>query len=455
MDKLEEPTISVGIMAAERTVQILLTGPFRMDRHVKVPAGQYTVRAGERGIRLSHIKKDIAIERPFLELVPEFPQRSYTVLHKLPVGTGFHWQHHEDRKFEGHVLIRPVGEQTVEVINKLPIETYLSSVVASEMNENAPLEFLRAHAVISRSWAMTKIRARGLPPCPPDTLPMEQENHDRILRWTGAEIHEGFDVCASDHCQRYRGVPKEGASNSTRAVEDTQGEVLMYGGHICDTRYAKCCGGMTENFRTAWEDRDIPYLRALADNDHGPLPFDLPLSDEANARAWIMGSPTAYCNVRNRELLESILPTMDSQTVDFFRWQTLYSQEEIRAIIVQKTGRSLGHILDLVPLERGGSGRIIQLHIVGTEGTLTVGKELEIRRVLSRTHLYSSAFLVSKEPGRGNTPGAFRFVGAGWGHGVGLCQIGAAMMAVRGKTYRDILDHYFPGTSLRPRYGRE
>jgi len=283
---------------------------------------------------------------------------------------------------------------------------------------------------------------------------MDQKDQDRILHWTGAEIHEGFDVCADDHCQRYRGIHRERASNSARAVQDTQGEVLIYGGRICDTRYSKCCGGMTEHFRTAWEDRDIPYLRALPDNDHAPVSFGLPLSDEANARAWITGSPEAYCNVKNCELLESILPSMDSQTVDFFRWQTLYSQEEIGRIIVQKTGRNLGRILDLVPLERGGSGRIIHLHIVGTGGTLTVGKELEIRRVLSRTHLYSSAFVVSKEPGRTNIPRAFRFVGAGWGHGVGLCQIGAAMMAVRGKTYRDILRHYFPGTSLRPSYGK-
>lgn len=228
----------------------------------------------------------------------------------------------------------------------------------------------------------------------------------------------------------------------------------MYGGQICDTRYSKCCGGMTEYFGTAWEDRDIPYLKAVPDNNHAPLSFGLPLSDEANARAWITGSPESYCNMRNRDLLESILPSSDSETVDFFRWQRLYSQEELSQIIVQKTGRDLGHIFDLVPLERGASGRIIRLLIAGTGGTLTVGKELEIRRVLSRTHLYSSAFVVSREPGKTNIPKAFRFVGAGWGHGVGLCQIGAAVMAVREKTYREILRHYFPGTSLKHGYGK-
>jgi stage II sporulation protein D len=453
MDVFEKPMISVGIMAAKRTVHIRLTGTFRMDRGVTLPPGEYTVRADKDRVFISNLGGENFVAQRSLALIPGSSQESRVVLRRVPVGTGFHWQQYQDRTFEGHLEIQPIGGVNLQVINRLPLETYLCSVVGSEMSENAPPEFLKAHAVISRSWAMRRIGAK-ISPCSPAGASTDQTDHDTILRWSGTQVHDGFDVCAEDHCQRYRGFQGEAASNPTRAVQNTQGEVLMYGDRICDTRYSKCCGGMTENFAAAWEDKEIPYLRGLPDNDQPPSPSCLPLSVESNARAWITGSPEAYCNVEDRDLLGSILPSLDSRTVDFFRWQTGYSQEELGQTIVQKTGRDLGQILDLVPLQRGASGRIIRLRIVGTMKSLTVGKELEIRRVLSPTHLYSSAFVVFKEPGTKNIPKAFRFVGAGWGHGVGLCQIGAAILALHGKTYRGILHHYFPRTDLRARYGK-
>jgi len=453
MDVVEKPMISVGVMAAKGTVHIRLTGPFRMDRGVTLPPGEYAVRADKDRVLLSNLNGDTSVAQHSLALIPGSPTESRVLLRRVPVGTGFHWQQYQDRTFEGRLEMQPLGGMNLQVINRLPLETYLSSVVGSEMSENAPPEFLKAHAVISRSWAIRRVEAEYAPPSPAATS-TDQTDRDRILRWTGTQIHDGFDVCADDHCQRYRGFQGAAASNPTRAVQNTRGEVLVYGDRICDTRYSKCCGGMTENFSAAWEDKEVPYLRGVPDNDQPPSPSCLPLSVEDNARAWITSFPEAYCNVEDRHLLGSILPSLDSRTVDFFRWQTRYSQEELGLTIVQKTGMDLGHILDLMPLQRGASGRIIRLRIVGTKRSLIVGKELEIRRALSPTHLYSSAFVVFKEPDTKNVPNAFRFVGAGWGHGVGLCQIGAAILALRGKTYRAILDHYFPGADLRPGYGK-
>jgi len=364
---------------------------------------------------------------------------------------GFHWEERQDLTLQGEFHIECLEEKKLLVISRLPLETYLSSVLGSEMSGTAPLEFLKAHAVISRSWALRRMEKKGAI-ASSGSLPTEP-TEETIFRWTGAESHQAFHVCADDHCQRYRGFLKETASTTKRAVQETRGEILVYGNEICDTRYSKCCGGMTENFRTAWEDLDVPYLRGLPDNDHPPSGFCFPLSEHAHAEAWITGSPEAFCNTRERELSEAILSPIDRQTTDFYRWEISYSQEEISEIVTQKTGRRLGWIRDLLPVERGVSGRILRLRILGTSLTLTVGKELEIRRILSPTHLFSSAFVVKKESGRQGIPSVFRFVGAGWGHGVGLCQIGAAAMATRGRSYREILRHYFPGTSLTKRHG--
>ncbi len=443
--------ISVGVMTVQEPIEFRLVTSFEANRKMRLSPGEYRVRLDGGRISLLTNKGQAVMRAHSLRLLPRHLRGSPLVLRQVPIGIGFHWEEKQDLTLQGEFHIEcPEGEELL-VINRLPLETYLSSVLGSEMSGTAPLEFLKAHAVISRSWALRRMERKGAiaSPASRPTEPTE----GTILRWTGAESHEAFDVCADDHCQRYRGFLKETARPTKRAVQETRGEILVYGNEICDTRYSKCCGGMTENFKTAWEDLDVPYLRGLPDNDHPPSGFCFPLSENRHAEAWITGSPDAFCNTRERELFEAILSPIDRQTTDFYRWQISYSQEEISEIVSQKTGRRLGWIRDLFPVERGVSGRIFRLRILGTSLNLTVGKELEIRRILSPTHLFSSAFIVEKEPGNQGIPSVFRFVGAGWGHGVGLCQIGAAAMATRGRSYREILRHYFPGTRLTKRNG--
>ncbi len=448
IDMTKEPMISVGVTSVESAVNFRLIGHFEANGRMRLPQGEYTARLD--GGRISILSRDggMIIRDPSIGLLPELPGKNRFVLGKVPIGAGFHWEQRQDLTFQGELHVRSFDDEHLQVINRLPLETYLSSVIGSEMSGTAPFEFLKAHAVISRSWALRRID-RGPGPASSTSSHVKPTDGETILRWTGAEAHKGFDVCADDHCQRYRGVLEGTAANAERAVQETRGEVLTHENEICDARYSKCCGGMTESFRAAWDDRNIPYLTGLPDNDHFPLEFSYPLTEEENAQAWITRSPEAYCNTKDRQLLEMILSQLDWPTRDFFRWQEVYTQKEISEIVAEKAGSNLGRIRDLLPLARGVSGRIIRLRIVGTARTVTVGKELEIRRVLSPTHLYSSAFVIQREGERGEIPRSFRLLGAGWGHGVGLCQIGAAVMATQGRPYRELLEHYFPGTSLR------
>ncbi|MBW2056939.1 MAG: SpoIID/LytB domain-containing protein [Deltaproteobacteria bacterium] len=449
----KEPNISVGITTAKKIFHFRLTGTFTSLPKATLSSGRYTACLGEGGISVIDDSGRVILQQPSIALSPQVPERSCFGLARVPVGEGFHWEYTQDLSFRGELRIRPFPPEGLQVINTLPLEAYLCSVVGSEMSAAAPLEFLKAHAVISRSWAIRRITGKDRPADPPP--PTRRPAPDgEIFSWTGAEIHETFDVCADDHCQRYRGILRETASVLEKAVRETRGQILTYGGEICDTRYSKCCGGMTEDFNSVWEDLDIPYLRSLPDNESPARGFSFPLSVEENARRWITGSPEAYCRTTDRGIIETVLPPSDRETGDFFRWERLYSQDELSLILGEKTGRDLGQIRDLLPLQRGGSGRIIRLRVVGTRSTLDVGKELEIRRVLSPTHLYSSAFFVEKEATPGGVPKRFRLLGAGWGHGVGLCQIGAAVMAIHGKTYGEILRHYFPNTRLDRAYDR-
>ncbi len=344
----------------------------------------------------------------------------------LTIGIGFRWERKERQVFRGTIrLIK--REAGLSVINDVSLEDYVTSVISSEMSATCPLELLKAHAVISRSWLW-------FPKVSPAHAGGQQrtESHE-ILRWYGREAHPDFDVCADDHCQRYQGITKA----SSRAVIDatcaTAGEFLRFKGAICDARFSKSCGGITERFATAWEDDDIPYLQSIYD---GPLNLGT-----ANSETWIRSSPPAYCNTDDSELLARLLPGFDQETHDFYRWQVAYTPEELGELIRQRLGVELGPIRELQPLARGPSGRLNRIKVTGERDYLVIGKELEIRRALSRTHLYSSAFVVDKEPGR------FVLSGAGWGHGVGLCQIGAAVMATEGKTYIEILQHYYRGTT--------
>lgn len=344
-------------------------------------------------------------------------------LDDMTIGIGFHWERKERQVFRGSLRIikRAAG---LTVINDVPLEEYVTSVISSEMSASCPIELLKAHAVISRSWL--KANAAIVPP-PPQT-------GTEIIRWYGREAHSDFDVCADDHCQRYQGITKTFSAAASEATRATAGEFLRYGGSICDARFSKSCGGITEIYSTAWDDRDIPYLQSVYD---GPQDNSSYTPD-----SWIRSNPPAYCNTQDAELLARILPGFDQETRDFFRWQVAYTGEELGELIKSRLGLDLGPILDLQPLARGPSGRIFRLQVSGKGASIIIGKELEIRRALSSSHLYSSAFVVDREAGR------FVLRGSGWGHGVGLCQIGAAVMANEGKGYREILRHYYRGTKM-------
>ena len=353
----------------------------------------------------------------------EFEQREQCFLLKnVRIGIGFHWDRHEDQIFEGRLTIRKNADGTETAINTLPLEDYLTSVISSEMSADSPLELLKAHAVISRSWA---------------------------IRAIGHTEHVGFDVCADDHCQRYQGITVEGRMEVTNAIKATRGQVLAHDDRICDARFSKCCGGVSEEYQYCWENTPKPYLVAVRDGS-GKLPD---LTDEATANEWIRSAPPSFCNTDDRRILAEVLNDYDQETADFYRWRVEYSQKELATLISEKSKEDFGHIIDLIPLDRGKSGRIWRLKIVGSKKTLIIGKELEIRRTLSKSHLYSSAFVVDRDDiDADGIPQRFVITGAGWGHGVGLCQIGAAVMSDEGFSYDNILLHYYRGAEIKKLY---
>lgn len=372
-------------------------------------------------------------------------------LHKVKIGIDFHWEREEDQVFSGDLTIIPDQEgKHLIAINSLPVEDYLISVISSEMNGDAPEEFLKAHAVISRSWLLARPTLGGGTGSMHAGQSAARNETDRIIRWYDREDHTLFDVCADDHCQRYQGLLRSGNPNIRKAVEATRGQVLTYGDTVCDARFSKCCGGMTEIFSACWADEDYPYLRAVRDNSSGKCISGIPdLENEDTARRWILSSPEAFCNTDDRKLLSTVLNSYDQETSDFFRWKTEYTQAELRELLLRRSGIDFGDIISLTPVKRGKSGRITELRITGTLRTVTVGKELEIRRWLSESHLYSSAFTIDTEGvSEKGIPARFILHGAGWGHGVGLCQTGAAAMSAKGYSYKEILSHYFTGSEL-------
>jgi len=382
-------------------------------------------------------------------LTPEDVKESSFTLHAVTIGVDFHWERKEDQVFKGS-LKYIVEDNKITAVNVLSIEDYLTSVISSEMRATASEEFLEAHAVISRSWLLAQIQKSR-------RLKSEGKKYDthfvsekEIIKWYDREDHLNFDVCADDHCQRYQGITRASSPAVVKVIENTYGEVLTYDGNICDTRYYKCCGGMTELFENVWEPVNHPYLSGIADNETVAENKNIDLTDEKEAIKWISGKPAAFCNTSDSEVLTQVLNDYDQETVDFFRWKVTYTQKELSSLIKERTGIDFGIITGLVPLERGVSGRIIRLQIEGTKETMIIGKELEIRKSLSKSHLYSSCFYVEKTGSGEET--VFIIHGAGWGHGVGLCQIGAAMMGARGYSYSEILGHYFPGATLKRLY---
>ena len=368
------------------------------------------------------------------------PEHPTFLLNNVRIGIGFHWDRLEDQEFEGTLEIRNNADGTQTAINRLDVEDYLSSVITSEMSATSSLELLKAHAVISRSWVLRPIISPSTCTDKPDL-----SDPDRHVIWYERDAHEGFDVCADDHCQRYEGITRrdehpEAAANVQQAIDATRGQVLMYDGKVCDARFYKSCGGATELFENAWANEHYDYLEAVRDEIGTPLPD---LTIEENAQDFIRTAPSAYCNTNDQAILSQVLNNYDQETKDFYRWTVKYTKEELSDIIRERSGIDFGEILDLVPIKRGPSARLYEMQIVGSKRTMVIGKELEIRKWLSKSHLYSSAFVVDR-----NEAGDYILTGAGWGHGVGLCQIGAAVMAAKGFTYEQILSHYFPGSKL-------
>lgn len=364
---------------------------------------------------------------------------SLFVLHDVVIGVNFHWQRTESQTFKGELRFI-VEEGEVRAINRIDVEEYLVSVISSEMSAASSLEFLKAHAIVSRSWLYAQLLRKEKV----GQSTLGWENGSEIVRWYAREDHALFDLCADDHCQRYQGVTRVQNPNVIRAVKETAGLVLKYGGEVCDARFSKCCGGVTELFSSCWENDDPAYLQAFRDFDcDKPLPD---LSTEEGARRWIEDEPQSFCLTNDKNVLSQILNGYDRETNDFYRWTLEYSQEELSLIVAERSGIDFGTVEDLVPVERGPSGRITRLRIVGSKTSRVVGKELEIRRWLSRTHLYSSAFVVDRIRNNGSV--SFVLKGAGWGHGVGLCQVGAAVMGERGFDCMHILLHYYRGAEI-------
>ena len=391
-----------------------------------------------------------------LSFTPQQDTSSFFELQDVTIGINFHWERKEVQRFKGELKII-VEDDRLTAINIISIEDYLTSVISSEMSATASLELLKAHAVISRSWLLNKLKvANGKLKVimhPDNTANFELSTlPSQLIKWYDHEAHKNFDVCADDHCQRYQGITRTSTPQAIEAVFATRGEVLMYEGEICDARFSKCCGGAFEEFQNCWENVKHPYLIGQRDSKTETRLPDL--TKEAEADKWIRTSPTAFCNTHNKQVLSQVLNNYDQETTDFYRWRVCYSQQELSELIHKRSGIEFGKIIDLIPVERGTSGRLVRLKIVGTLRTLIIGKELEIRRTLSSSHLYSSAFVVDKEykEDEKEIPSRFILTGSGWGHGVGLCQIGAAVMGEQGYKYKEILSHYYPGSAIEQQY---
>ena len=439
-NRKEEPIVSVGIVSASKLC-------FSLNAPYTVCGSQ---RCGKQVVELSEGR--ILWENTLYDELlfdPTDAQSSFT-LEDVTIGINFHWERKEAQTFLGKLRFI-VEDNNICAINELPVETYLTSVISSEMRATSSLELLKAHAVISRSWLLAQMEQRKAENNNVEKQPSFFKTDEEIVRWYDREDHKRFDVCADDHCQRYQGITKAANKHVVEAIQQTAGEILTSHGEICDARYSKCCGGAVEEFQYCWENIKKPYLQALPDAlpDSTPLPD---LTDEAVACQWILSSPDAFCNTTDQKVLSQVLNDFDQETTDFYRWSQTYSQTEVKQLLEEKLEVQFGDIIDLVPLSRGKSGRIYRLKIVGKERTLIIGKELEIRRALSKSHLYSSAFIVEKADIKDGVPQKFIIKGAGWGHGVGLCQIGAAMMGKQGYRYKEILLHYYKGAEITKAY---
>ena len=441
-NKGKQPDVTVGIVSAQK-IHFSLNKPY-LAKGEKV-LGEQVVEFSEGGVLWN------GNQYSQLTFHPQSADASFS-LSDVTIGVNFHWERKETQTFLG-TLRFVVESDKIVAINELPVEKYLESVISSEMSATSSLELLKAHAVISRSWLLAQMKKRREVAESGNNFFSFTKKEDTLIRWYDREDHTLFDVCADDHCQRYQGITKETSPHVAEAIRQTKGQILMDGEEICDARFSKCCGGITEEFQYCWEDTPKTYLTAVRDIALG-VEHTLPnLINEEEAEKWIRFNPPAFCNTQDKKILSEVLNDYDQETVNFYRWKETLSQEKLQQLIADKLKMDLGAILDMKAVERGKSGRISKLQIIGTEKTFTIGKELEIRRTLSDSHLLSSAFVVDKyDKDEQGVPQRFELIGAGWGHGVGLCQIGAAVMGEQGYHYDAILLHYYQGAEIKKLY---
>ena len=441
-NKGKQPDVTVGIVSAQK-IHFSLNKPY-LAKGEKV-LGEQVVEFSEGGVLWN------GNQYSQLTFHPQSADASFS-LSNVTIGVNFHWERKETQTFLG-TLRFVVESDKIVAINELPVEKYLESVISSEMSATSSLELLKAHAVISRSWLLAQMKKRREVAESGNNFFSFTKKEDTLIRWYDREDHTLFDVCADDHCQRYQGITKETSPHVAEAIRQTKGQILMDGDEICDARFSKCCGGITEEFQYCWEDTPKTYLTAVRDIALG-VEHTLPnLTNEEEAEKWIRFNPPAFCNTQDKKILSEVLNDYDQETVNFYRWKETLSQEKLQQLIADKLKMDLGAILDMKAVERGKSGRISKLQIIGTEKIFTIGKELEIRRTLSDSHLLSSAFVVDKyDKDEQGVPQRFELIGAGWGHGVGLCQIGAAVMGEQGYHYDAILLHYYQGAEIKKLY---
>lgn len=442
---MKEPTIKVGILVDQNEISFKLHGDFLLNNKIKLSNKSLKAQANGRSIILKD-RNSILFQEDSLLFKPIKQKETKFEVENVTIGIDFHWEQKENEIFEGNILIINRNKK-LTLINEINVEKYLQSVISSEMNSDSPYEYLKAHSIISRSWLLAQlVKSKNQTNV---NTPIIDES-ERII-WYDKSKHTDFDVCADDHCQRYQGITRIQKNNVSKAIEETSGLVLVYNDEICDARFSKCCGGILEEYENVWDDTHYPYLVALFDGENKDS-FLYPKTEEEFIN-FIKSNPKAYCNTDNTKLLQTVLNEYDQTTKDFYRWKVEIKQLALKTLLQIKLGIDFGEIKQLIPIERGKSGRIKKLKIIGTKKELTIGKELEIRRILSEKHLYSSAFFVEYVyKDNPEIPCKFILHGAGWGHGVGFCQIGGAVMASKGKKYDEILFHYFPNTLLKKLY---
>ena len=459
------PTIEVGILFSP-VIRFQLNGNYTQAGTNRKYNGRYTLSRANGRYLLESPEAVQEVTLPLLLIPDDYGQCDFD-LTDVVIGINFHWERTESQKFKG--TLKLIDEtQHLTAIDILSLEDYLLSVISSEMSASSPVELLKAHAVISRSWLLCQLKVES------GKLKVAMQHNNaansqlltlnsqlnkdsqlstsnfQLIKWYDREDHVHFDVCADDHCQRYQGITRASTEMVEQAIQATRGQVLTSENKICDARFSKCCGGAFEEFQYCWEDVKHPYLVKQRDSKKATFLPDLRIHSEAEK--WIRTSPDAFCNTKEKRILSQVLNNYDQETTDFYRWKVEYTQEELAKLIFQRSGIDYGQVIDLIPIERGTSARISKLKIIGTKKTLIIGKELEIRRTLSPSHLYSSAFVVDKTEVKNGIPGKFILTGAGWGHGVGLCQIGAAVMGEQGYAYDEILLHYYIGAAIEKLY---